>query len=122
MADINKVLKGWERCNECHKHPVGMSQAYVDCEYTVGLYCVQDKLIYETIELLKEQEDLGTELTNAVELIHKKNERIEKLLKEQEAVKPTWGRGKPFCGACGFRIRGGKFCSECGKPIAWEGR
>ena len=44
------------------------------------------------------------------------------LLKEQKAVKPTWGRGKPFCGVCGLRIRGGKFCSECGKPIAWEGR
>ena len=38
-------------------------------------------------ELLKEQEDLGTELTNAVELIHKKNERIDKLLKEQKAQK-----------------------------------
>ena len=43
-------------------------------------------------------------------------------LKEQEAVKPTWTCGKPFCGACGLQIRGGKFCSECGKPIAWEGR
>ena len=36
---------------------------------------------------MKEQDDLGTELTNAVELIHKKNERIEKLLKEQEKQK-----------------------------------
>lgn len=44
------------------------------------------------------------------------------LLKEREAVKPTWSRGKPFCGACGLRIHGGKFCSECGKPILWEGR
>lgn len=44
------------------------------------------------------------------------------LLKDQEAVKPTWSRGKPFCGACGLRIHGGKFCSECGKPILWEGR
>ena len=43
------------------------------------------------------------------------------LLKE-EAVKPTWNRGRPFCGACGLRIRGGKFCSECGKPILWEGQ
>ena len=43
-------------------------------------------------------------------------------LKEQEAVVPTWSRGKPFCGACGLRIHGGKFCSECGKQIAWEGR
>lgn len=48
---------------------------------------------------------------------------IDELLKEQEAEKPTWSRGKPFCGACGLQIRsGGKFCSECGKPIAWEGR
>ena len=38
----------------------------------------------DAMELLKDHEDLGTELTNAVELIHKKNERIEKLLKEQE--------------------------------------
>ena len=44
------------------------------------------------------------------------------LLKEKEAVKPTWSRGKPFCGACGMRIHGGKFCSECGKPILWESR
>ena len=44
------------------------------------------------------------------------------LLKEQEAVKPTWSQGKPFCGACGLRIRGGKICSECGTPILWEGR
>lgn len=44
------------------------------------------------------------------------------LLKEQEAVKPIWSIGKPFCGACGLRIHGGKFCSKCGKPILWEGR
>lgn len=44
------------------------------------------------------------------------------ILKEQEAVKPSWSRGKPFCGACGLQIRGGKFCSECGKPIAWGSR
>ena len=29
-------------------------------------------------ELLKEQDDLGKELENAMELIHKKNERLEK--------------------------------------------
>lgn len=44
------------------------------------------------------------------------------LLRKQEAVEPTWSRGKPFCGACGLRIHGGKFCSECGKPILWKGR
>ena len=44
------------------------------------------------------------------------------LLKEQKTVKPEWSCGKAYCGACGLRIRGGKFCSKCGKPIAWEGR
>ena len=44
------------------------------------------------------------------------------LLKEQEAIRPTWSCGKPYCGSCGLRIRGGKYCSECGAPIAWEGR
>ena len=43
-------------------------------------------------------------------------------MKNQEAVKPTWNRGKPFCGACGLRIHDGKFCGECGRPILWEGR
>ena len=40
-------------------------------------------------------------------------------MKEQEAVKPTWNRGNPYCGACGSRIRSGKFCSVCSKPILW---
>ena len=44
------------------------------------------------------------------------------LLKEQEAVKPTWSRGKPYCGSCGLRILGDRFCSECGRPILWEGQ
>ena len=52
-----------------------------DTPIKISLECIEDIL-----ELLKEQEDLGTELTNAVELIHKKNERIEKLLKEQETA------------------------------------
>ena len=44
-------------------------------------------------------------------------------LKEQESVKPTWSHRNPYCGSCGLQIRsGGKYCSECGKPIAWEGR
>jgi len=54
MADLEKVIKGWERCEECRKHPIGTSQAYLDCEYTVGLYCGQDKLIWHTLEVLKE--------------------------------------------------------------------
>ena len=40
----------------------------------------------EILSLLKEHEDLGTELTNAMELIHKKNERIKNLEKQIETL------------------------------------
>ena len=83
----------------------------------------------------KHLEDMAQWSEDALNLLNAQQEEIENLkqtaqsmmegvclLKEQEEVKPTWGRGKPFCGACGLQIRGGKFCSECGKPIAWEGR
>ena len=55
MEDVEKIIKGWERCLECEKAPIGTSQAYVDCEYTIGLYCGRDKLIWATIRALKEQ-------------------------------------------------------------------
>ena len=84
-----------------------------DAPIKISLECIEDIL-----ELLKEQEHKDR-MYRALEDDWK---RLKELQKEQEAVKPTWGRGKPFCGACGLRIRGGKFCSECGKPIAWEGR
>ena len=106
--------------------------------------CYSDSEVQETArqaldlidELLKEQEDLGTELTNAVELIHKKNERIEKLLKKQEAVEPTFKQDKDgifvlACGSCGaymYHIYDGidkakeyaKFCRQCGKAVKWD--
>ena len=40
----------------------------------------------DALELLKEQEDLGTELTNAMELVRKKNERIKKLEEQIETL------------------------------------
>ena len=45
-----------------------------------------------TLELLEEQDDFGKELTDAVELIHKKNARIKELkdlLKEQQTTQRT---------------------------------
>lgn len=53
MDDLEKIIKAWERCRECRSLPVGMSEAWVECEYTIGLYCAQDKLVGETIKLLK---------------------------------------------------------------------
>ena len=45
------------------------------------------------------------------------------LLKEQEAVKPTWQQGKAYCGSCGKRIPlkiGARYCHKCGKELKWK--
>ena len=94
-----------------------------DTPIKISLECVEDIL-----ELLKEQEDLGTELTNAVELIHKKNERIEKLLKEQ--VTTSTNESRIFhCEKCGYGIDDiflsdehnyqiePHFCPNCGRSV-----
>ncbi len=60
-------------------------------------------IIEDAITMLKEQEDLGAELTNAVDLIHKKNDRIKELLKEQETY--DTGESRIFqCEKCGYGI------------------
>lgn len=46
------------------------------------------------------------------------------LLKEQEAVEPTWQQGKAFCGSCGKRIPlkiGARYCHKCGRAVKWDG-
>ena len=53
MDDLEKIIKAWERCRECNSMPVGLSDALVECEYTIGLYCAQDKLVNETRKLFK---------------------------------------------------------------------
>ena len=48
----------------------------------------------------------------------------QKLLKEQEAVEPTWQHGKAYCGSCGKRIPlkiGARYCHKCGKAVKWDG-
>ena len=42
------------------------------------------------------------------------------LLKEQEAVYPSWQNGKMYCGHCGSKFPprvGMRFCHRCGMPI-----
>ena len=58
MTEKEKILRAWERCDECHKHPIGMSEAYVECEYTMWLYCRQDALIRDTVELIKKTPEI----------------------------------------------------------------
>ena len=58
MADIDKVIRGWERCQKCNTMPLMGNIAYIECEYTTGLYCRKDKLISETLNVLKEQQNI----------------------------------------------------------------
>ena len=57
-----------------------------ECDYEGIKRCWDKVLLTDVLDLLKDQDDMGKELTDAMELVRKKNERIEKLLKEQEAV------------------------------------
>ena len=82
-----------------------------------GLKCC--KIAEDALALLKEQEDLGTELTNAVELIHKKNERIEKLMKDKGKAEPELeGGGSTWwyvCSECHGAIdKRDAYCKHCG--------
>ena len=128
MPDREKVIKGLECLADVH------DENCVGCGYIgIGIYpvCVRE-VAKDALALLKEQEDMGKELTDAMELIHKKNERIEKLLKKQEAVEPIisesyrtnsgrMSRRKAWCGACGIGINfDAKFCDHCGKGVKWN--
>ena len=68
---------------------------HIKAEIEIAKLCKKDfasvdiDMLSDAYELLKEQEDIGKELETAIELIHKKNKRIEKLnavLKEQPQI------------------------------------
>ena len=106
MPDIEKVIEALE-----------------NADMTDGVIKMSNQFRDIVVELLKEQEDLGAGLMNAVELIHKKNKQIKKLLKDQKSVEPFHKCiGNEFS-----LIEDSHFdyCPYCGKPITWakqEGR
>ena len=61
MPDMEKVIKGLERCLVCNLSVLASEEeqkAYIDCEYTTGLYCRHDMLIRDAIALLKSQPEI----------------------------------------------------------------
>ena len=96
MTDREKVLKGWQRCKICNPGITATDEAkraYVECEYTVGLYCDRNRLMNDTIELL------------------------------QPVKPTWQGDYKAYCGECGKRIPDypkARFCRKCGKEIDWN--
>ena len=128
MPDLEIVIKSLRRCSDMTICPADCCYRKYAPDCIERLHKDAIALLKEQDELLEEQEDLGTELTNAVELIHKKNERIEKLLKEQEAVEPVFEVKNPnvvgqfHCGNChhAFGLLHYKFCPECGRKVKWN--
>ena len=107
MPDREKIIRGIERCLVCNTSAITSAEgekAYRECEYTVALYCRQDKLLRDVLTLLK----------------------------GQEPVKPDVdSEGTCTCGNCGENVGwypvGSKepvmlckFCSECGQAVKWE--
>lgn len=65
MADVDKVINGLKRCLVCNMSPIAPAEcqkAYLECEYTIGLYCAHKKLIRDAITVLErmkgEQNDI----------------------------------------------------------------
>ena len=88
MKDVQKVIDGLERCLK-HTCPQVDSKEYYECEYTIGIYCGQDKLLRDAVETLKEQEDKLRVMFNRCEALTSADmcdicalrEKCEKLLK-----------------------------------------
>ena len=123
-----KTMPDRDTTKRMFTHMINMMEQHDTMTISCGDPLIE--LLKDVRELLNEQEDLGTELTNAVELIHKKNKRIEELLKEQEAVEPVLireGRNKNYndyvCPRCDNEVvYEQNYCSECGVRFLWEGR
>ena len=96
MSDKEKVIKGIE----CHRKKVQTTNSVscLECPYSepkpIREWCMNGLM-----------------------------DDIYALLKEQEAVEPTWQQGKAYCGSCGKRIPlkiGARFCHKCGRLVSWK--
>ena len=99
MTDKEKVVKSLETCSDVY---YGATGACSSCSFSQSKNCFAE-LVYQTIELLK----------------------------EQEVVEPTINEyGEIFCGNCGenvgiigqtiktvVRMR---YCRECGRMVKWK--
>jgi len=92
-VDREKVVKGLEccktyaTCNECPYNGEEQNCNSLRREALALIKEQQELIDTDKEELQKRCDELGKELNDAVELIRKKNERIEKLLKQKETQK-----------------------------------
>ena len=77
-------------------------------------------------EAYKKVDDHSFNFPITIESAYRLATNIEKLLKEQEPIKPTWSQGKAYCGNCGQRLPRKcdgierRYCSFCGKAVKWN--
>lgn len=108
--DRQNIIKALERCLICDISVVATDEAqkaYLECEYTVGLYCGQKKVLQDALKLLKEQEEKQTPKPI--------------ILGDKEEY---WGE-EEICPVCGKRwqsanIYSTHFCPGCGQAVIWE--
>lgn len=114
--------------------------AYEDFVNGYECYCTSDDYEYEmhkaVLALLKE-DCHNCKLECLLQKYDELKEKYDKLLKEQEAVEPTFKQDKDgiyvwACGSCGaymYHIYEGidkakeyaKFCRQCGQAVKWNG-
>ena len=75
MTDREKVIRGLERCAKgtC---PSIFSQEYRDCEYMIGLYCGQKKLLNDALKLIVDQEAERFKLMDIVSKLTEENKNL----------------------------------------------
>ena len=115
-------------------------KAYEDFVNGYECFCTSDDYEYEmhkaVLALLKE-DCHNCKLECLLQKYDELKEKYDKLLKEQEAVEPTFKQDKDgiyvwACGSCGaymYHIYEGidkakeyaKFCRQCGQAVKWNG-
>lgn len=105
MPDMEKVVNGLECCSKTDMCCMEIScyhPAYLECPYhEIEDGCIQ-AITKDALSLLKEQEAVKPKS----KVRHGANAQIQH-----------------FCGNCNSMLHGKpKFCSECGRPVLWEGR
>ena len=126
MADREKVISALDcRANDTGLHcPI--------CEYFRKNaddkipFCDFRSILNDALAMLKE-DCHNCKLECLLQRYDQLKEKYDKLLKEQEAVKPTIDEyGNKRCGSCGIKLQSiadpDLFCCKCGKPVLWEGR
>lgn len=107
MPNIDKVIQGIERCLVCSSSVLASAEAqkaYLDCEYTVDLYCGQKKLLRHTLDVLKEQRKTG-------EWIEKEDYNLDTYYdcsicgESWTTIDGTpWQNGMNYCPHCGTKM------------------